>query len=241
MDADDDRANIGREEERSDKLNEGELRNSAQNIREMRERLEKIQDDLHRRISQQRHQQSPFSDPIIVPGIYAPSGFDIMDILVAVSNRRNPTVDLGSIDDSVAFIVCDPLEDDMPIIYCNESFRRLTGYSESEIINRNCRFLQSPPSPSASKEPLNAHSRYVDVTVNNPDKHDSVILSRNIVAREVVRDCLANRSDCQISFINYRHNGEIFENLVTIVPVVLETQGGKRYLVGFQADRGPVG
>lgn len=36
----------------------------------------------------------------------------------------------------------DPDIKDMPIIYANKSFETMTGYSEVEIIGRNCRFLQ---------------------------------------------------------------------------------------------------
>lgn len=36
----------------------------------------------------------------------------------------------------------DPDIEDMPIIYANKSFEMMTGYSEPEIIGRNCRFLQ---------------------------------------------------------------------------------------------------
>lgn len=39
-------------------------------------------------------------------------------------------------------IVTDPRQTDNPIIFCNEAFRRLTGYDDDEIIGRNCRFLQ---------------------------------------------------------------------------------------------------
>ncbi len=41
-------------------------------------------------------------------------------------------------------IVTDPSQPDNPIIFCNEAFRRLTGYSDDEVIGRNCRFLQGP-------------------------------------------------------------------------------------------------
>ncbi|MBT8293530.1 MAG: PAS domain S-box protein [Eudoraea sp.] len=39
-------------------------------------------------------------------------------------------------------IISDALEEDHPIIYANRAFKKLTGYSESEVLNRNCRFLQ---------------------------------------------------------------------------------------------------
>ena len=42
---------------------------------------------------------------------------------------------------SIAIVVCNPRLPDNPIIHCNEAFIALTGYSESEIIGRNCRFL----------------------------------------------------------------------------------------------------
>lgn len=41
-------------------------------------------------------------------------------------------------------IVTDPSQADNPIIFCNAAFLRLTGYSDDEVIGRNCRFLQGP-------------------------------------------------------------------------------------------------
>ena len=31
---------------------------------------------------------------------------------------------------------------DMPLIYANEAFARITGYSVAESLGKNCRFLQ---------------------------------------------------------------------------------------------------
>ena len=39
-------------------------------------------------------------------------------------------------------VISDALKEDHPIIYVNRAFMKLTGYSESEALNRNCRFLQ---------------------------------------------------------------------------------------------------
>ncbi|SDH85552.1 PAS domain S-box-containing protein/diguanylate cyclase (GGDEF) domain-containing protein [Pseudomonas benzenivorans] len=39
-------------------------------------------------------------------------------------------------------LVCDAQAKDLPIIYVNPAFERITGYSAAETIGRNCRFLQ---------------------------------------------------------------------------------------------------
>jgi PAS domain S-box-containing protein len=41
-----------------------------------------------------------------------------------------------------AFCVADARAADMPIIYANQAFEVLTGYSGPEILGQNCRFLQ---------------------------------------------------------------------------------------------------
>lgn len=43
-------------------------------------------------------------------------------------------------------IIVDAMQPDMPIIYANAAFSKLTGYSEEEILGRNCRFLQGEDS-----------------------------------------------------------------------------------------------
>ena len=39
-------------------------------------------------------------------------------------------------------ILADPRQDDCPIAFANNAFLDLTGYEESEVLGRNCRFLQ---------------------------------------------------------------------------------------------------
>lgn len=41
-------------------------------------------------------------------------------------------------------LITDPQQPDNPIIFCNEAFAKLTGYSRDELIGRNCRLLQGP-------------------------------------------------------------------------------------------------
>eukprot|EP00658_Telonema_sp_P-2_P022540 TRINITY_DN1900_c0_g1_i3.p1 TRINITY_DN1900_c0_g1~~TRINITY_DN1900_c0_g1_i3.p1 ORF type:complete len:331 (-),score=70.93 TRINITY_DN1900_c0_g1_i3:267-1259(-) len=40
------------------------------------------------------------------------------------------------------FVVADPNQEDCPIIFASSGFLKLTGYSLTEVVGRNCRFLQ---------------------------------------------------------------------------------------------------
>ncbi|MCM3601267.1 PAS domain-containing protein [Robertmurraya korlensis] len=44
----------------------------------------------------------------------------------------------------VGVLVTDPSQEDNPIIYASKGFLEMTGYSMTEVIGRNCRFLQGP-------------------------------------------------------------------------------------------------
>jgi PAS domain S-box-containing protein len=48
----------------------------------------------------------------------------------------------------VAYAIADALQADMPLMYVNEYFVTLTGYQPSDVIGRNCRFLQGPDTDS---------------------------------------------------------------------------------------------
>jgi hypothetical protein len=50
-----------------------------------------------------------------------------------------------------------------------------------------------------------------------------------------IRKSLDNNQECQVSFINYKKNGEAFVNLVTIIPITWDTDE-VRYFIGFQVD-----
>ncbi|OBT69079.1 hypothetical protein VE03_01425 [Pseudogymnoascus sp. 23342-1-I1] len=142
------------------------------------------------------------------------SGFNIEGILMKVTSRTNPETDLGSVDMSCAFVVCDVTMPDYPIIYASEIFSRLTGYNKNEVWMKNCRFLQSPD----GKAPKRENRKYVD---------DAAVyaLKRGVLKRREV----------QCSLINYRKGGQPFTNLLTMIPITWDTEEVK-YYVGFQID-----
>ena len=50
-------------------------------------------------------------------------------------------------DQGITIADCSHAE--MPLIYANEAFTRITGYSLDETLGKNCRFLQVPRAPTA--------------------------------------------------------------------------------------------
>ena len=70
--------------------------------------------------------------------------------------------------------VVDPHQPDAPIIFCNPAFVQMTGYSEAEILGRNCRFLQGRDTDRATIDEVRAaiqHEREVAVEVLNYRKN----------------------------------------------------------------------
>ncbi|ACC85009.1 EAL and GGDEF domain-containing protein [Nostoc punctiforme] len=64
-----------------------------------------------------------------------------------ISPLQEPEVDLHLMERAIAassngIILTDPNQPDNPIIYVNPAFELITGYCASEVIGRNCRFLQ---------------------------------------------------------------------------------------------------
>lgn len=146
---------------------------------------------------------------------YSATGFDMLGVLMRVATRPDPQIDIGSVDLSCAFVVCDAEMDDIPIVYCSENFERLTGYTRHMILGRNCRFLQSPD----GKVEAGIKRKYVD--------DDSVLYLKNMIN---------TRAEAQISLINYRRGGQPFMNLLTMIPIAWEPGGPMKYFVGFQVD-----
>jgi PAS domain S-box-containing protein len=51
---------------------------------------------------------------------------------------------------SCGITIADAQAPDLPLIYVNEEFEKLTGYTQSECLGKNCRFLQGPRTEKAA-------------------------------------------------------------------------------------------
>ncbi|MDP5185347.1 diguanylate cyclase [Blastococcus sp. BMG 814] len=55
---------------------------------------------------------------------------------------------------SNGIVIADALLPDVPLVYANAAFLDLTGYSEEEVLGRNCRFLQGPATDPSQVQPI---------------------------------------------------------------------------------------
>ncbi|KAI0169353.1 putative vivid protein [Hypoxylon sp. FL1284] len=155
-------------------------------------------------------------DSIIYPGLYAPSGFDMMNILIQVMTRPSPVIDLGPVDASCALIMCDLQQPDYPIVYASDAFSELTGYPPSEVLGRNCRFLQAPPGTKVRQGTARKHI-----------EKDTLKQMRRAVEKH---------AEVSLEVVNYKRSGQKFVNLLTMIPVCWDGSA-PRYCVGFQAEK----
>ncbi|KAI1095661.1 PAS domain-containing protein [Rostrohypoxylon terebratum] len=130
-------------------------------------------------------------------------------------SRPNPIVELGPIDASCALVMCDLQQHDYPMVYASEPFTELTGYSQSEVIGWNCRFLQAPGGQVKQK----STRKYVD---------------KDLI--EKMRRAVESNNEIAVEVTNFKKNGEKFVNLLTMIPVCWENPT-PRYSVGFLAEK----
>ncbi|MBD3615213.1 MAG: PAS domain S-box protein [Gracilimonas sp.] len=62
---------------------------------------------------------------------------------IARQNNKLRILEKAIHSTEVGISITDEQKEDSPIIFCNDGFVKLTGYSRDEIIGKNCRFLQN--------------------------------------------------------------------------------------------------
>lgn len=99
--------------------------------------------------------------------------------------------------------IADAREEDQPIIYANMGFEQITGYTASEVIGKNYRFLQGD-----------------DTTQPEIER---------------IRTALAAGEGCLATLRNYRKDGSMFWNELSISPVH-DSAGTLTHFIGIQKD-----
>lgn len=78
-------------------------------------------------------------------------------------------------------VISDASYPDMPIIFMSDQFEKHTGYEESEVIGRNCRFLQGPETDPETVQAIRdaiAAEREITVDILNYRKDGSKFWNR---------------------------------------------------------------
>ena len=97
----------------------------------------------------------------------------------------------------------DPDLPDSPLVYVNRVFEEMSGYTQDEMIGRNCRFLQGE--------------------------------DREQPALQALREAIRQHQACTVTLRNYRKNGELFLNKLSIRPLV-DRENRVIYYLGIQYD-----
>ncbi|MFI3136092.1 MAG: PAS domain-containing protein [Methylococcaceae bacterium] len=98
-----------------------------------------------------------------------------MNFIVEKDNGIIPQILSAILDECVNGVtLSDPDLEDTPIIYANKAFEKLTGYSQAEIIGRNCRFLQGEDREQEARYQIHAameQHQNIEVTLRNYKKN----------------------------------------------------------------------
>ena len=82
-------------------------------------------------------------------------------------------------------IITNPRDADNPIVFANDSFCRLTGYTREEVLGRNCRFLQGPETDPATVDRIRnaiAATEAIEIDIRNHRKDGSAFWNRLLIA-----------------------------------------------------------
>ena len=105
-----------------------------------------------------------------------------MDFVADKDDSMIPFVLSQILDSCVNGItLSDPDQEDNPLVYANEAFELITGYSREEILGRNCRFLQGDDRDQEGIEQIRRamrENKSVTVTLRNYRKDGELFYNR---------------------------------------------------------------
>ena len=86
---------------------------------------------------------------------------------------------------SIAMVLSDPNQPDNPLVYVNDAFTRMTGYSFAEAVGQNCRFLQGEETDKRAVDQLRAaveDGYEVSIDILNYRRNGTPFMNRLLVA-----------------------------------------------------------
>lgn len=135
-----------------------------------------------KRLLEAQPQPQPQPQPSAAPDQPSPPPRQTMDFLASKDDGLIPFVLAQILDTCVNGVtLTDPDQEDMPIVYANTAFERISGYPRDEIIGRNCRFLQGGDRDQPELETIRSalkEDRGVEVTLRNYRKSGEMFLNR---------------------------------------------------------------
>ncbi|MCF4966228.1 PAS domain S-box protein [Nostoc sp. CMAA1605] len=135
--------------------------------------------------------------PVLLRGFM----FDITDSKLVEETLRLRERALAATSNGI--VIVDARLADHPIIYVNSGFEQITGYRATDVIGKNCRFLQGTDTQQPGLQEL----------------------------RLALKEC----KSCQVILRNYRQDGTLFWNELSISPIYDET-GKLTHFLGIQTD-----
>ncbi|WP_414572557.1 PAS domain S-box protein [Nostoc sp. CCY 9925] len=127
--------------------------------------------------------------------------FDITDLKLVEETLRLRERALAATNNGI--IIADARLAYNPVIYVNPAFERITGYSTTDVIGQNCRFLQG-------------------IDTEQPALHE-------------LRSSIKAGKSCKVILRNYRKDGMLFWNELSISPIHDEN-GKLSHFIGIQTD-----
>lgn len=131
----------------------------------------------------------------------------LTDLTAQIANNRKLRLMQRCIESSSnGIVICDAQQRDLPMVYVNPTFEKVTGYSRQEALGRNCRFLQGSENDPDNDQPLSE-----------------------------IRAALKHGRDVSAVLRNYRKDGTPFWNDLYLSPI-RNDDGQITHFVGIQND-----
>lgn len=132
----------------------------------------------------------------------------VVDVTERIENSRELRLMKRGIESSSnGIIIADASKPDLPIVYVNPAFEKITGYPAEESMGRNCRFLQRGAEDDGT----------------------------NRQALEEIHQGLREEREISVVLRNYRKDGTPFWNDLFIAPI-RDGTGDVTHFIGIQND-----